>query len=224
LASDRYAVEEQRFFVRGWWLLFRYPGLVLFTVLPLALLVCSHLPLFWFPLLGVYWLASGIKQWGRALGFPLSASSLLLRSTVVVIFLAVVLLLFGMRPLAHGGPVAGVTGRVLAMLLPILFFVPLTFCLFPGADGQHRWSEQLADAWRFLLCGSIHSPFGDHEGKIRVGWALLLAMCESIALLPWFLRHTILLYPLLALQIVLALWMFPMAWIFWAAMQGKVVA
>ncbi len=209
--------------MRGWRLLFRHPGIVLFTFLPLALLVCSHLPLFWFPLLGVYWLASGIKQWGRVLGFPLFAFSLLLRSTVVVIFLAAVLLLFGMLPFSDSGPAAGVTGRVLAMLLPTLFFYPLAFCLFPGADGRHRWSEQLADAWRFLLFGSLHSAFGDHEGKIRVAWALLLAICESFALLPWLLRHTFLLYPLLLLQIAVALWIFPMAWLFWAAMQGKTI-
>ncbi len=190
--------------MRGWRLLFRHPGIVLFTFLPLALLVCSHVPLFWFPLLGVYWLASGIQQWGRVLGFPLSATSLMIRSTVVAIFLAAVLL-FGMSPFADSGPAAGVTGRVLAMLLPILFFVPLTFCLFPGADGQHRWTEQLADARRFLLCGSLHSPSGDHEGKIQVAWVLLLAMCESFAPVPWWLRHTIYLYPLLALQIALAL-------------------
>jgi len=77
------------------------------------------------------------------------------------------------------------------MLLPILFFVPLMFYLFPGADGRHRWSEQFADACRFLLCGSLHSSFGDQEGKIQVAWILLLAMCEFIALLLWLLRHSL---------------------------------
>lgn len=212
-----------------WWLFWSavdrvrlHPFVALFPVA--ALLVLLRLPIAtqWLPLIGLGWSAAGMAAWGVALGYRLHWLVLVQR---LLVAMAVVGGVFALVFWAWSGPGPGLargdlSGRLLLLAFPLSTLAPLTYALFPGSVRVEGWRVQLADLLRFLLQGALVSPTGDHDGALRLEWVAWATGPSSLLVLTWILRHTVLVYPLFLLQLVLLAWIFPVAWSFWLAVYA----